>query len=226
MVLAEGIARYQPFVTEEVTRVTGSWAGLRTFAPDSVPCSRTGPPVPGFRLDRRSGRLRVPDRTSREPARRRAYRGARTCPAGRYRRGAAPRPAEVRAVGRRVTRSETHHSGGKSHDILTVRRRPAPFRPRGTAQPRRDRARACAARPRQRARARDRVGQRGACHPLRLRPAGAALAADRSPTRRSAPPSPRGSPPRAAPISTRRARSMSRNPAGRWTRRRPIWSSS
>ncbi|MEX3016553.1 NAD(P)/FAD-dependent oxidoreductase [Gymnodinialimonas hymeniacidonis] len=34
MVLAEGIARYQPFVTEEVTRVTSSWAGLRTFAPD------------------------------------------------------------------------------------------------------------------------------------------------------------------------------------------------
>ena len=34
MVLAEGIARYQPFVTEEVTRVTSTWAGLRTFAPD------------------------------------------------------------------------------------------------------------------------------------------------------------------------------------------------
>lgn len=34
MVLAEGIARYQPFVTEEVTRVTATWAGLRTFAPD------------------------------------------------------------------------------------------------------------------------------------------------------------------------------------------------
>lgn len=34
MVLAEGIARYQDFVTEEVTRVETSWAGLRTFAPD------------------------------------------------------------------------------------------------------------------------------------------------------------------------------------------------
>ncbi len=34
MVLAEGIARYQENVTEEVTRVESSWAGLRTFAPD------------------------------------------------------------------------------------------------------------------------------------------------------------------------------------------------
>lgn len=34
MVLAEGIARYQPYVTEEVTRLETSWAGLRTFAPD------------------------------------------------------------------------------------------------------------------------------------------------------------------------------------------------
>ena len=34
MVLAEGIARYQNFVTEEVTRVESSWAGLRSFAPD------------------------------------------------------------------------------------------------------------------------------------------------------------------------------------------------
>ena len=34
MVLAEGIARYQPHVTEDVTRVETSWAGLRTFAPD------------------------------------------------------------------------------------------------------------------------------------------------------------------------------------------------
>lgn len=41
MVLAEGIARYQPFVTEEVTRVTSSWAGLRTFAPDG--CLVIGP---------------------------------------------------------------------------------------------------------------------------------------------------------------------------------------
>ncbi|PIV74913.1 MAG: glycerol-3-phosphate dehydrogenase [Rhodobacteraceae bacterium CG17_big_fil_post_rev_8_21_14_2_50_65_11] len=34
MVLAEGIARYQPFVTEDVTRVETTWAGLRTFSPD------------------------------------------------------------------------------------------------------------------------------------------------------------------------------------------------
>ncbi|GAA5064741.1 FAD-dependent oxidoreductase [Roseibacterium beibuensis] len=41
MVLAEGIARYQPFVTEEVTRLSSSWAGLRTFAPDR--CLVIGP---------------------------------------------------------------------------------------------------------------------------------------------------------------------------------------
>lgn len=34
MVLAEGFARYQDFVTPEVTRPTATWAGLRTFAPD------------------------------------------------------------------------------------------------------------------------------------------------------------------------------------------------
>ena len=34
MVLAEGLARYQDFVTEEVTRPVATWAGLRTFAPD------------------------------------------------------------------------------------------------------------------------------------------------------------------------------------------------
>jgi len=34
MVLAEGIARYQEHVTEEVTRLISSWAGLRTFSPD------------------------------------------------------------------------------------------------------------------------------------------------------------------------------------------------
>lgn len=34
MVLAEGLARYEAMVTSPVTRVTGSWAGLRTFAPD------------------------------------------------------------------------------------------------------------------------------------------------------------------------------------------------
>ncbi len=34
MVLAEGLARYEEMVTEPVTRLTASWAGLRTFSPD------------------------------------------------------------------------------------------------------------------------------------------------------------------------------------------------
>jgi glycine/D-amino acid oxidase-like deaminating enzyme len=34
MVLAEGIDRYQQHVTEEITRVETTWAGLRSFAPD------------------------------------------------------------------------------------------------------------------------------------------------------------------------------------------------
>ncbi|MEP2530125.1 FAD-binding oxidoreductase [Shimia sp.] len=34
MVLAEGLARYQEYVTTEVTRLEASWAGLRTFSPD------------------------------------------------------------------------------------------------------------------------------------------------------------------------------------------------
>lgn len=34
MVLAEGFARYEAHVTEPVTRLLSSWAGLRTFAPD------------------------------------------------------------------------------------------------------------------------------------------------------------------------------------------------
>ena len=34
MVLAEGLARYEEMVSEPVTRVETSWAGLRTFAPD------------------------------------------------------------------------------------------------------------------------------------------------------------------------------------------------
>ncbi|MDW4549452.1 FAD-dependent oxidoreductase [Defluviimonas sp. D31] len=36
MVLAEGLARYEAMVTEPVTRLLASWAGLRTFAPDRV----------------------------------------------------------------------------------------------------------------------------------------------------------------------------------------------
>ncbi len=34
MVLAEGVARYEAHVTEPVTRVEHTWAGLRTFSPD------------------------------------------------------------------------------------------------------------------------------------------------------------------------------------------------
>lgn len=34
MVLAEGLDRYSQLVTEEVTRLESSWAGLRTFSPD------------------------------------------------------------------------------------------------------------------------------------------------------------------------------------------------
>lgn len=34
MVLAEGLARYEAFVTEPVTRLMSNWAGLRSFAPD------------------------------------------------------------------------------------------------------------------------------------------------------------------------------------------------
>ena len=34
MVIAEGLARYEPFVTEPIARVETTWAGLRTFAPD------------------------------------------------------------------------------------------------------------------------------------------------------------------------------------------------
>ena len=36
MVLAEGLARYEEMVTEPVTRLLASWAGLRTFSPDRV----------------------------------------------------------------------------------------------------------------------------------------------------------------------------------------------
>jgi glycine/D-amino acid oxidase-like deaminating enzyme len=36
MVLAEGLARYEEMVTEPVTRLLTSWAGLRTFTPDRV----------------------------------------------------------------------------------------------------------------------------------------------------------------------------------------------
>lgn len=48
MVLAEGIARYQEFVTVEVTRLLASWAGLRTFAPDRTPVLGPDPEAPSF----------------------------------------------------------------------------------------------------------------------------------------------------------------------------------
>ena len=48
MVLAEGLARYEDHVTEPVTRLLASWAGLRTFAPDRVPVIGFAPSDPGF----------------------------------------------------------------------------------------------------------------------------------------------------------------------------------
>ena len=48
MVLAEGIARYQAFATEEVTRLVASWAGLRTFAPDRALVIGRDPVEPEF----------------------------------------------------------------------------------------------------------------------------------------------------------------------------------
>lgn len=48
MVLAEGLARYEEMVTEPVTRLLASWAGLRTFAPDRVPVIGFDPLCAGF----------------------------------------------------------------------------------------------------------------------------------------------------------------------------------
>ncbi|QFU07722.1 bifunctional tRNA (mnm(5)s(2)U34)-methyltransferase/FAD-dependent cmnm(5)s(2)U34 oxidoreductase [Rhodobacteraceae bacterium THAF1] len=48
MVLAEGLARYQDAVTEEVTRPLHSWAGLRTFAHDKTLVIGPDPRAPGF----------------------------------------------------------------------------------------------------------------------------------------------------------------------------------
>ncbi len=48
MVLAEGLARYEDFVTEPVTRMLANWAGLRTFAPDRVLVIGPDPVAPGF----------------------------------------------------------------------------------------------------------------------------------------------------------------------------------
>jgi glycine/D-amino acid oxidase-like deaminating enzyme len=48
MVLAEGLARYEEMVTEPVTRLVSSWAGLRTFAPDRVLVIGPDPREPSF----------------------------------------------------------------------------------------------------------------------------------------------------------------------------------
>jgi glycine/D-amino acid oxidase-like deaminating enzyme len=48
MVLAEGLARYEDMVTEPVTRLLSSWAGLRTFAPDRVLVIGPDPVEPSF----------------------------------------------------------------------------------------------------------------------------------------------------------------------------------
>ena len=48
MVLAEGLARYEAHVTEPVTRLLASWAGLRTFAPDRTLVIGRDPQEPEF----------------------------------------------------------------------------------------------------------------------------------------------------------------------------------
>jgi len=48
MVLAEGFARYEEYVTEPVTRLLASWAGLRTFAPDRTLVLGPDPADPAF----------------------------------------------------------------------------------------------------------------------------------------------------------------------------------
>ncbi len=48
MVLAEGLARYEDMVTEPVTRVETTWAGLRSFSPDRALVLGPDPDHPGF----------------------------------------------------------------------------------------------------------------------------------------------------------------------------------
>ncbi len=48
MVLAEGLARYEANVTEPVTRLLSSWAGLRTFTPDRTLVLGPDPSEPSF----------------------------------------------------------------------------------------------------------------------------------------------------------------------------------
>ncbi len=48
LVLAEGLARYEEMVTQPVTRLIASWAGLRTFAPDRTLVIGFAPDEPTF----------------------------------------------------------------------------------------------------------------------------------------------------------------------------------
>ena len=48
MTLAEGIARFEEAVDLEVTRLEGSWGGLRSFAPDGNPVCGFDPAAEGF----------------------------------------------------------------------------------------------------------------------------------------------------------------------------------
>ena len=48
MVLAEGIERYQQMVTTPVTRITHTWAGMRSFAPDRTLVVGFTPDTDGF----------------------------------------------------------------------------------------------------------------------------------------------------------------------------------
>ncbi|MEP4197285.1 MAG: FAD-binding oxidoreductase [Aliishimia sp.] len=48
MILAEGLARYQDFVTKDVTRPLSTWAGLRSFAPDRSLVLGQDPDMPTF----------------------------------------------------------------------------------------------------------------------------------------------------------------------------------
>lgn len=48
LVLAEGLAKWEAHVTEPVTRLLASWAGLRTFARDRVLVLGPDPAAPGF----------------------------------------------------------------------------------------------------------------------------------------------------------------------------------
>lgn len=48
MVLAEGLARFEEFVTEPVTRLISNWAGLRTFSPDRTMVIGHDKAVPDF----------------------------------------------------------------------------------------------------------------------------------------------------------------------------------